>query len=283
MRCRSPAKIAASSPPAAARISRKTLWSSSGSGGTSRRCSVGFVRGRRALERSDLLLRERAQARVRVGGHRARRRKLALAAGEPREAARNRVDAREFHGQLAELVRAAEHRGIGEHALDLGVAVGDALEPAADRFLHGGSRPVRNRRAAASASEASPLLGGLAQRRRRRMQQPVGERRRELLEHRSGGWPAASRRRASASSCVARGLGLAAQLADHRHGIPHLEARHELGDIRVDQPARDRGLGLARLDVLVDDLPQVVDRVEIDVLERADRAGRCRAARRGRA
>jgi hypothetical protein len=114
-----------------------------------------LIFGHCGLERGDLLFRERAQARVAVGRHRARRRQFAFAREEAGKAARDRVDAREFHGQFAEPVRTAEHRGIGEHALDLGMAVGDALEPAADRFLHGGSR--RNRRAAASASEPSPL------------------------------------------------------------------------------------------------------------------------------
>ena len=56
-----------------------------------------------------------------------------------------------------------------------------------------------------------------------------------------------------------------------RHGVAHLESRHELGDVGVDEPPRDGSLGLARLHVLVDDLAQVVDRVEVDVLELVDR------------
>ena len=256
MRNRSPAKIAASSPPAAARISRNTLWSSSGSGGTSSRCSVASSSAAARSSAATSCSASVAQARVRVGGHRARRRQLALAPGEALEAARDRVDARELHRQLAEACRNGRAPpGSDEHALDLRVAVGDALEPAADRVLHGGSRPVRNRRAAASASVGVAALGRLAQRRRRRVQQAVRQRRRELLEHLPrGGWPAASWRRASASAASRAASAWPRSSRIIGRGVAHLEARHELGDVRVDQPARDRGLGLARLHVLVHDL-----------------------------
>ena len=70
---------------------------------------------------------------------------------------------------------------------------------------------------------------------------------------------------------VARSLCLPAQLADRRRGVPHLEARHERGDVGVDDAPRRGGLGLARLHVLVDDLPQVVDRIKVGVLEGGDR------------
>ena len=52
------------------------------------------------------------------------------------------------------------------------------------------------------------------------------------------------------------------------------------GDVRVDQAARDGRLGFTRAFTFSsDDLPQVVDRVEIDVLERSD--GRVDVARHG--
>ena len=183
MRCRSPAKIAASSPPAAARISRKTLWSSSGSAGTSSRCSAASSVRSRALERGDLLFRERAQP---APGRPRSARAAASSRSRPdeaREAARDRVDAREFHGQFAKPVGAAEHlrdrracarsrRGGRRHARAGGGSLPSwRISPRAEQ--------ARGR----LGERGIAAFGRLAQRGRWRMQQPVGERRGELLEH----------------------------------------------------------------------------------------------------
>ena len=134
-----------------------------------------------------------------------------------------------------------------------------------------GPGPVRNRRAAASASAASPSSAASRS-------AADGACSRRLVSVAASCSSTASRRLAGGQLAprlgeqrVARGLGLAAQLADRGRGVPHLEARHERVDVGVDDAPRRGGLGLARLHVLVHDLPQVVDRVEVDVLERADR------------
>ncbi len=191
--------MAASSPPAAARISRKTLWSSSGSGGTSSCCSTASSA---AAASSSVLISCCASSRMpRVGirGDRAGRGELALAIGEAREAARDRIDAREFHRQVAELVRAPEHLRVGEQPLDFACrSATRSSRRRIDSFIAGrapcgtGGRPHRqaSRRRARRRREAPPMAraaGGWSGSWRAARAPASGE------------WPAASRRRACSS------------------------------------------------------------------------------------
>ena len=105
MRSRSPANSADSSPPVPARISRKVLRTSSGSLGSSRRCSSSSSAGQLGLERGDLLARHLGH--LGVFQHLARLRQVALALQEALEQA----------GHLAHLGVLARERAVALHVL----------------------------------------------------------------------------------------------------------------------------------------------------------------------
>ena len=127
MRNRSPAKIAASSPPVPARTSRKMLLSSCGSFGTSRRCSSSSSAASRGASSLELLLH----------GEFARGRGVAFERDEAAVAVDERPQPRVFHRQFAELVLPRDDAGIGQQAADFLESLVELLELAPDGVFHG--------------------------------------------------------------------------------------------------------------------------------------------------
>ena len=92
------------------------------------------------LQAADLLVPQLAHARIGVGLQFARRREFALKSVVTGEAFRQRLQARVFHRQFAELLRAAGHFIGGEQPSDFLEAVGEFLQALSDGFLHGCKR-----------------------------------------------------------------------------------------------------------------------------------------------
>ena len=136
MRNRSPAKIAASSPPVPARTSRNRFASSSGSFGTSCSEHLPLERGEPPGELLVLVLGERAhlgigaRAQLRGGGD------VALELSMDAEIARDLVEARVFLRQVAEPVLVGDRRRITEQPRDLLVPLDQLHELGAQRLLH---------------------------------------------------------------------------------------------------------------------------------------------------
>jgi hypothetical protein len=200
MRKRSPAKIAASSPPAAARTLEEDIVVVERVGRHQELLQPRFVIGRGALELGDLLLREGAQACVRVRRDCARGGE-ARARGRRGRASpfRDRVDAREFHGQVAEAVDRPSTAGSA--SMRSISACRSATRSSRRRMFsfimvrgpcERAGPPLGERRVAPSAASRSAADGACSS----RFVSALASCSRTA----SGGWPAASCRRASASA-----------------------------------------------------------------------------------